>query len=135
MSSGINKNGDYYVTVNTVKFTHLTSCTLNTEKGTIDVTSFDSSGWRDFLEDDKGWSIDIEAFFAQDAAEGGVQAIVDLIATSTVALLLTTGDSGDVTYAGNAIPTSVNVTSSKGAAATVSASYQGTSTLTPGTVA
>lgn len=135
MSTGINKNGDYYVTVNTVKFTHLTSCSLTTSKGTIDVTSFDSSGWKDFLPDDKEWSLDVEAYFAQDAAEGGVQAIIDLIASANVALLFTTGESGDVTYAGNAIPTSVPITSSKGSGATVSVSYQGTGALTPGTVA
>lgn len=134
MTTGINKNGDYYVLVNTVKFTHLTSCTLTVGKETIDVTSFDSSGWKDFVEGDKEWSVDLEAFFAQDASEGGVQAIVDIIASATVTILFTSEATGDVTYTGSAWPTSIPIVSTKGAGATVSVSYQGTGTLTPGTV-
>lgn len=134
-TTGILVHDDYYILVNATKFTHITSCTLTIEQETIDITSMDSSGWKDFDVADKSWKMDLEAYYAMDAAENGDEAADDIIAGTSHTLLLSSTVTGDTTFTGTAYPTSLNINSSKGSAVTISASFQGTGSLTKGTVA
>lgn len=131
---GILVHDDYYILVNGVKFTHLTSCTLTLGQETIEITTMDSNGWKDFDVADKEWSMTVEAFYAFDAAENGDEAADDIIAGTTHTVLLTTESTGDTTYTGTAWPTSLDINSSKGSGVTLSVNYQGTAPLTKGVV-
>ena len=134
-TTGILHDDVWYVLVNAAKFTHITSCSLSTDQETIDVTSYDSSKWKDIASGDKSWKVDIEGHYAMDATEGGDEAQVDLVAGTSVTLLVTTQVQGDTTYSGSAKVTSVNFSGSKGSSTKVSVSFMGTGALTPGTVA
>lgn len=131
----IKVHDDYYVLINSTKFTHLESVTLNIGQETIDITSMDSSNEKDFNVGDQEWSLDLEAFYDPAAAEGGDEAIDDLQAGTSHTLLVSSEVSGDTTFSGSAYPTSVSIAASKGSGVKVSVSYQGTGTLTKGTVA
>lgn len=125
---------DLYVLVNSTKFTHITSCQLSLNQETIDITSMDSSGWRELNVADKSWSLSIEAFYDDSGAENHQDVYDDLTGGSSHTLLLSTGVTGSVTYGGSGFPTSLEVDSSKGSGVTVSVSYEGTGTLTKSTV-
>lgn len=133
-TTGIIKNREYYVTLNTNKFDHLVSCNLTIGKETIDLTSFDSSGWKEVTGGDKNWSLSLEAHYAMDASENGNQAFDDLDGYTDAAILLTTGVTGDTTFAGNGVPTSWDLAVQQGDTVKISVSYEGNGALTKGTV-
>lgn len=133
-TTGIQFHDNLYLLVNSTKFDHITSCTLTIGQETIDVTSMDSSGWKDLKVADKSWSMNVEAFYAMDATEGADEAADDLLAQTSHTVLLSTEVTGDTTYSGTAYPTSIDINSSKGSAVTASISYEGTGALTKGTV-
>ena len=56
------------VYVGGVKIANATSHTLNLTGGTRDVSTKDSSGWKETLEGQREWSIDTDFIFAPDAA-------------------------------------------------------------------
>ena len=133
-TTGILKHDDLYVLVNSTKFDHLTSITFSVNQETIDITSMDSSGWRDLTVADKNWSLSVEAMYAMDATEGADEAYDDLVAGTSVTLLVTSEVTGDTTYTGSAVVTSWSVNPSKGSAVTASISFEGTGAITKGTV-
>lgn len=133
-TTGIIVDDAFYLMVNATKFTHITSCSLTIDQETIDITNYDSSKWKEFDVGDKSWKMDVEAYYAMDAAENGDEALDDIIAGTSHTLLLTTEETGDTTLSGTAWPVSLSVNSSKGSAVTLSASYQGSGALTKGTV-
>jgi predicted secreted protein len=133
-TTGIISDDEYYILVNSVKFTHITSCSLTIGQETIDITSFDSAGWKEIKSGDLNWSMDVEAYYAMDAAENGDEASADIVAGTSHTLLLSTEVTGDTTFSGTAYPTSFSINSSKGSAVTLSVSYEGTGALTIGTV-
>lgn len=134
-TTGIVRGKDYALHSNAVQITHLTTCSLSMSGETIDVTSFDSSDWKDFLFEDKSWTIEAEAFLAFDGAENINELVDDFLAGTSQVVLLTTGETGDTTFTGSAYITACNVSNAKGSASTVSVTYQGTGALTKGTVA
>ena len=76
----------------------------------------------------------LEAHYAMDATEGGDEAITDLAAGTAQVILISSAVSGDTTYTGSGYITNVTINSSKGSSTTLSISYEGTGTLTAGTV-
>ena len=134
-TTGILIDDDFYLLVNATKFTHITACTLSIGQETIDITSYDSSQWKDLDVADKNWFMTVEAFYAMDAAEGGDEAADDIIAGTSHTVLLSTEVVGDTTYTGTAWPTSLEINSSKGSPCTISATYEGTGAITKGVVA
>lgn len=133
-TTGILAHVDYYALINATKFTHLTSCTLTIGQETIDITTFDSNGWKDFTVGDKEWSLSIEGNYAMDAAENGDEAADDIIAGTSHTVLLSTEVTGDTTFSGTAWPESLDINSSQGDKVTLSVTYKGTGALTKGTV-
>ena len=133
-SAGIIVDDSLYLLVGGTKFTHITSNSLTLGAETLDITSYDSAGWKDLDVGDKTWSMTVEAYYAMDAAEGGDDAIDDMIAGTSVTVLLSTAVSGDTTFTGSAYPTDVSINGSKGSGTTVSVTFSGTGALTKGTV-
>jgi predicted secreted protein len=120
--------------IDAVKFNHLTDFSISIGKETINVTSFDSQGWQDFIDTDKNWTASCTAFYAMDAAHNADDAFDDLNASGTNALLLSTEETGDTTYGGMVIHTQVEITGSKGSAMQCSISFQGTGALSKSAV-
>lgn len=123
------------VSIGGVNFDHVTDFSLNITQDTIDVTTFDSSREKDFLASDSSWSGSFNALVAYDATEGIETAFADVTSGSSVAILFSSGSSGDPTYGGNCFITSWEKSGSKGSATTIAISFQGTGTITEGTVA
>lgn len=133
-TAGIIVDDKLYVLIGGVKFTHITSCSLTVGSETIDVTSYDSSRKKNIVPGDTNWSVSLEAHYAMDATEGGDEAITDLAAGTAQVILISSAVSGDTTYTGSGYITNVTINSSKGSSTTLSISYEGTGTLTAGTV-
>lgn len=134
-TTGILVHDDLYILINGTKFDHLTSVTFTVNQETIDITSMDSSGWKDIAVGDKNWTADIEAHYAMDATEGGDESYDDLAAGTSVTILISSEVSGDTTYTGSAKVTNWSINPSKGSSTTVSISFEGTGAITKGTVA
>tara|TARA_R110000772_G_scaffold155289_2_gene266392 strand:- start:952 stop:1365 length:414 start_codon:yes stop_codon:yes gene_type:complete len=124
-----------YVLVDTVKYTHITSCTLTVGVESIDLTSYDSNRWKDITVGDRNWSISLEAHYAMDAAETIDDQIDEIIAGTSSVLLFGNVNSGDTTFGGTGFCTSVSLNSSKGSSTTISATWEGTGALAISTVA
>jgi predicted secreted protein len=52
-TAGIQSHTLRYVAINTVKYTHTTNWSFTIKGETIDITSFDSMGWRDLASGTK----------------------------------------------------------------------------------
>ena len=133
-TTGIINGRDWTLHSNATAITHLKSLTVNQNGETIDVTSHDSSGWKDKLMGDKSWSMDAEFWMAFDGAENIDELETDWNAGTSQTVLATTGESGDSTVTGSAFITSIVKSGSTGDAVSVSVTYEGTGALTIGTV-
>ena len=134
-TTGIQVFPDRYVTIDTNQFENLTDWSFSINGSPIDVTSYDSSSWKDLIKGTRSWSFSLSAYYASDATEGGDEAGADIIAGTTVAFLCTTGTQADVTWGGNAILTSFEMSNSVDGAVTISVSGEGTGALAIGAVA
>lgn len=123
-----------YVLVNSTKFDHITSLNLTVNRETIDITTFDSSDWRDLEVGTKSWSGSITALYAMDATEGADEAFDDLGTGSNVTILFSTEVTGDTTFTGSAKITSWDYNPSLNSAVEVNISFEGNGALTKGTV-
>ena len=104
---------------------------LDVTQETVDITDFDSSGWKESTATLNSWSGSITAIFdASGTAEGALQ--TGLTGGSSVALELTLGGgsgSYDV-YSGNAIITGQSVTNDVNGIVEATFSFEGTGALT-----
>ena len=121
-TTGIFVDDKLFVLIGTVKFDHITSCSLTVGSETIDITSYDSSKRKDIVPGDTNWSVSLEAHYSQSA-------------TTTADDAISSEVSGDTSYGGNGYITNVTINSSKGSSTTVSISYEGTGELAIATVA
>ena len=134
-NTAIQVHDERYVTIDTNQFENLTDWNFSINGENIDVTTYDSSGWKDLIKGAKSWSFSFTAYYNSTATEGADEASADIIAGTTVAFLSTTGTQADVTYGGNALLTSVDFSGSLGSAVSVSVSGEGTGALAIGAVA
>jgi predicted secreted protein len=104
---------------------------LDLSQETVDITDFDSNGWKESTATLNSWSGSITAIFdASGTAEGALQ--TGLTGGSSVALELTLGDgsgSYDV-YSGSAIITGQSVTNDVNGIVEATFSFEGTGALT-----
>ena len=133
-TTGIQVHDSRYVTIAGAQYDHITNWSLTINGETIDITSFDSSGWRALASGTKTWSWSCSMHYAGDATEGGDESAADLIAGTTVAFLSTTGVTGDVTFGGNCKITSWEMSGGLGEPVSISVSGEGTGALTIGAV-
>jgi TP901-1 family phage major tail protein len=103
--------------------------TLNREKETIDVTSKDSAGWKEFLQGSKSWSLDCDGLVEE--GDSGYEAIKTMwlgapgAALTEIELILPDGSE----YSGSAIVTSLSNEGPMDDAETFKASFQGSGIL------
>ena len=117
----------------------VTDFTFEVNKETIDVTTFDSAGWREFLVDLKDWKISGTANQGKGtagASEAGFDELMaDLKATAAaVAVIFTSTDSGDFIETGTGFLTSLNASGSVGDKITYSFEIQGSGVITTSNV-
>lgn len=80
------KGGSVYISTN--KVAEIKSWTINCDADNIDVTSFDSNGWKEFLAGLKEWSGSFEGNFKPDDTNGQRALITAWQNGSTVSLEL-----------------------------------------------
>ena len=134
-TTGIVLGRNWLFLSNAVQIDHLTSVSLDTGSETIDLTSYDSAGWKDIAIGDQSWSISIEGHVAFDATEGYDTMMADKIAKTAVACLLSTASSGDSTLSGSSYITSLSIKGDLGSSLKISATFSGNGPLAAGTVA
>jgi TP901-1 family phage major tail protein len=126
-----------YVTV-----ARCTSYTMEVEKETVDVTSFDSGSWRSFLVDLKSFSFSADGLVIRTAESGKrtyEELLTDMIGSDATIIVqivnpaMYTDATDGATYAhevGNCYITSLPLTGAVGDKQTYSLTLQGTGTLT-----
>jgi TP901-1 family phage major tail protein len=119
-----------------------TSYTMEVDKETVDITSFDGAGWKEFLVDLKGFTMSADGIVIRTAESGKrtyEQLLTDMIgsdATMIVQLVnpaMYTDATDGATYSheiGNCHITSLPLTGAVGDKQTYSLTLQGTGTLT-----
>lgn len=117
------------------------SCTLNVNQETIDISSKDSQGNKEFMNGARSWTIDCEAFFTDgdttsadvpvrdgDSASGWYPSL-EAGTKIRCQFSTTTGQTGASKYIGYGYITSISVAGSVGEWSTYSVSIQGTGSL------
>lgn len=112
----------------------VTDYTFTVNKETVDVTTFDSAGWREFLVDLKDWTISGTANQGKGtpgANEAGYdELLVDLKAdTAAVTVIFQGTDTGDFIETGTGVLTSLDMSGSLGDKITYSFEIQGTAAI------
>lgn len=133
-TTGIVLGRNWLLLHNAAQIDHLTNVSLTTGSETIDLTSYDSSGWKDIAIGDQDWSVSADFHVAYDATEGFDEIMADKIAATAVTLLLSTEVSGDTTLTGSAYVTAANITGDLGSTKKCSVTWSGNGALTQGTV-
>lgn len=119
-----------------------TTCTLNINQETIDVTNKQSQGNKEFINGARSWTLDCEAYFTDgtsDSADipvGGATAdsgwypVLESGDKIHVKFANTTGQTGAREYTGEGYITSISINAGVSEWATYSVSIQGTGALT-----
>jgi TP901-1 family phage major tail protein len=117
------------------KIGHLTDASVSITHEPRDITSKDSSGWRELLEGLRSWSASGSGFFAEDATYGVEDILGNVTTRAKVTVRFMTDVSGDTYWEGTAYITSIEKTSS-GAEdnVTYSISLEGDGALTTGSI-
>lgn len=114
-----------------VAIAKLTGWSLEVNKETVDVTTFDSPGsWKEFLVDLKDWSISFDGIVTRTGTGDYEELLQDMITSDAVVAIIMsdTGATTDIT--GNAYLTGMPLTGSLGDKQTFSGTLQGTGPLT-----
>lgn len=114
---------------------HLTNVDVSFEMATRDATTKDSGGDKDVLEGLKSFSGSASGYFAEDATYGFEDLYDAYTARTAVTVLWTSEVSGDVTYSGSAYITSLSRSAGVEESVTFEVSFEGTGSVTKGTVA
>lgn len=129
-STGFLNGNNLRVYVDGTAVADATSHDLEVSQAMRDVTTKDSSAWKEVLPGLREWSVSGDGLVALDATYG-TEELIDLIINATnVSLKFTTNTSGDVYWTGSAYADSVSVSSPANETPTYSFSFVGTSSLT-----
>lgn len=125
----------YKIKVGATNITNLMSSGMKHSTGTRDVTTKDSGADSEFLATLHNWTKDFELIVALDAAYGVADLYTAKLARTPVAVVLSTGVTGDEQWSGNAIITELDIKTGVEDNVMVSGTLQGTGALTMDTVA
>ena len=104
--------------------------TLNMSQGLIDITSRDSSQWREVLAGTREWSIDFDGLWVyNDLAKKYIMYHYTDHSPATLTIVLT--DANAITFTGECYVESLTLPAPYEDVATFSGTLRGTSTLTP----
>ena len=130
---------EFVVVVKGMVLARCTNFTMNLGKNTIDITSFDTEGFEDFLADRKNWSISFGSMVTRDygvgsahAASGGSGVFNNLFdlwlsPSGDYPVTVGLGDSGQTGnyFSGGGILTELSIDGSVGDKMTLSGTIQG----------
>ena len=120
------------------KIANATSNDFSITKDMIETTNKDSAGWKEFITGEAGYTMSIEGMFEEDASVGALiswkEILTDLIAGTSVTIVMTSNVSGDIKLSGSAFFSDLNLTAPNNDVTTFTASIQGTGALTVGTI-
>ena len=118
------------------KVAHSTDASISFSAETVDITTKDTSGYRDTLAGLKSWSANLTAFIDYSATYGQEELVDKWIAGTCVKVRFTTNVASDVYYEGDATITSVELNSSGAEeAASFSLTLENAGAITKGTIA
>ena len=120
------------------KIANATSNDFSITKDMIETTNKDSAGAKEYIAGEYGYTMSVEGMFEEDTSVGaGIswkEIITDLLAGTSVTIVMTSKVSGDLTLTGSAFFNELNLTAPQNDVATFTASIQGTGALTVGTI-
>jgi TP901-1 family phage major tail protein len=116
------------------KVAHSTDATISFSAETVDITSKDTSGYRDTIAGLKSWTANLTAFVDYSASFGQEELVDKWIAGECVKIRFTTNVTSDIYYEGDATITSVELNSSGAEeAASFSLTLENAGAITKGT--
>jgi TP901-1 family phage major tail protein len=117
------------------KVAHSTDATISFSAETVDITSKDTSGYRDAISGLRSWTANLTAFIDYSSAFGQEDLVDKWIAGECVTVRFTTNVSTEIYYEGDAIITSIELNSSGAEeAASFSITLENAGAITKGTV-
>ncbi|MCL5045570.1 MAG: phage tail protein [Actinobacteria bacterium] len=122
------KGGAVYIGAN--KVAEIGNWSLDLEGETLETTSFDSAGWKEFIAGLKGWSGSAEGNWKVDADATGQKALQDALLNGTTVSLELRVNATPNKYSGSALVTKVGVEAGVDDKVSVSFDFQGTGALT-----
>jgi predicted secreted protein len=120
------------------KIANATSNDFSITKDMIETTNKDSAGAKEYIAGEYGYTMSVEGMFEEDASVGASiswkEILTDLIAGTSVTIVMTSNVSGDIKLSGSAFFSDLNLTAPRNDVATFTASIQGTGALTVSTI-
>ena len=142
-TTGTPKGELYRVTIEGTKVGHGTSSGIDMTLATQEISSKDTGGgaYTETIAAKISWTMPVEFLFNLDATLGGEAALTaedlhDLfVARDTVAVKITTGETGDTEYTGNALITALSFSYPNDEVATGSCTLTGVGAITTAVIA
>ena len=120
------------------KIANATSNDFTITKDMIETTNKDSAGAKEYIAGEYGYTMSVEGMFEEDGSVGALiswkEIITDLLAGTSVTIVMTSNVTGDLKLSGSAFFNDLNLTAPQNDVATFTASIQGTGALTVGTI-
>jgi predicted secreted protein len=121
------------------KIANATSNDFTITKDMIETTNKDSAGAKEYIAGEYGYTLSVEGMFEEDASVGaGIswkEMITDLLAGTSVTIVMTSNVTGDLKLSGSAFFNDLKLTAPQNAVSTFTASIQGTGALTVSVIA
>ncbi len=109
-TAGIIKGRDVKIYFATVVVDDQVDLSLNVSADLLEITTKQSSGyWKEFTKNLQGATGSVNGYYSMDATEGVTQALSDLVAGTSLAVVMKTGVSGDDELAFSAIINSIDL--------------------------
>jgi predicted secreted protein len=121
------------------KIANATSNDFTIIKDMIETTNKDSAGAKEYIAGEYGYTLSVEGMFEEDASVGALiswkEMITDLLAGTSVTIVMTSNVTGDLKLSGSAFFNDLKLTAPQNAVSTFTASIQGTGALTVSVIA
>lgn len=116
------------------KIANATSNDFTITKDMIETTNKDSSGAKEYIAGEYGFTMSVEGMFEEDASVGALiswkEIMTDLLAGTIVTIVMTSNVTGDLKLSASALFNDLKLTAPQNAVSTFTASIQGTGALT-----
>jgi len=120
------------------KIANATSNDFTITKDMIETTNKDSAGAKEYIAGEYGYTMSVEGMFEEDGSVGALiswkEMITDLLAGTSVTIVMTSNVAGDLKLSGSALFNDLKLTAPQNAVSTFTASIQGTGALTVSTI-
>lgn len=133
-STGINNGTLTGIYIGGTLISHGTTNDFSLEHSTRDASTKDSSGYRDILEGQRSYSFSFDGYVAENATYGFNDLYDAWTGRTQLTVRWSSAVSGDEYYEGTCYLTSLSTSAAVEDSQTFSASFEGTGTITNGTV-